>query len=81
MMIMETIKTIVNGTQASLSHVCNGKACYKIMTADHSYQLEINLMDAEWKDVYVYPEYKAITLMRWIRKGIESNDGSFIMLT
>ena len=77
---MESIKTIVNGTQASLSHVCNGKACYKIITADHSYQLEINLMDSEWKDVYVYPEYKAITLMRWIRIGLEKNDGSFIML-
>ena len=77
---MESIKTIVNGTQASLSHVCNGKACFKIMTAEHSYQLEINLMDDEWKDVYVYPEYKAITLMRWIRKGIENNDDSFIEL-
>jgi hypothetical protein len=79
-MIMENITTIVKGTNASLSHVCNGKACYKIMTANHSYQLEINLMDAEWKDVYVFPEYKAITLMRWIRKGIESQDDSFIML-
>ena len=77
---MESIKTIVNGTQASLSHICNGKACYKIMTADHSYQLEINIMNEEWKDVYVYSEYKAITLMRWIRLGLEKNDGSFIML-
>lgn len=77
---MESIKTIVNGTNASLSHICNGKACYKIMTADHSYQLEINLMDAEWKDVYVYSEYKAITLMRWIRIGLEKNDGTFIIL-
>ena len=50
------------------------------MTADHSYQLEINLMDSEWKDIYVYPAYKTITLMRWIRKGIENNDDSFIML-
>ena len=77
---MENIKTIVNGTQATLSHVCNGRASYKIMTADNVYQLEINLIDSEWKDVYVYPEYKAITLMRWIRKGIESDDGSFIMM-
>jgi hypothetical protein len=50
---MENIKTIVNGTQANLSHVCNGKACYWIKTADHSYQLEINLMTDEWKDVDV----------------------------
>jgi hypothetical protein len=80
MMIMENIKTIVNGTEATLSHVCNGKACFKIITAEHSYQLEIDLMNSEWKDVYVYPTYKAITLMRWIRKGIENNDGSFILL-
>jgi len=77
---MENIKTIVNGTDATLSHVCNGKACFKIMTADHIYQLEINIMDAEWKDIYIYPTYKAITLMRWIRKGIEANNDSFIML-
>jgi hypothetical protein len=77
---MENIKTIVNGTMATLSHICNGKACYKIDTNDHTYQLEINCMADEWKDVYIVPEYKAITLMRWIRKGIENNDGSFIML-
>lgn len=77
---MENIKTIVKGTTASLSYICNGKAYYKVITAEHSYQLEINLMDSEWKDVYVYPEYKAITLMRWIRKGIQNNDGSFIIL-
>jgi len=56
------------------------KLVIKIMTADHSYQLEINIMNEEWKDVYVYSEYKAITLMRWIRLGLEKNDGSFIML-
>jgi hypothetical protein len=78
--IMETIKIIVNGTEATLSHICNGKACFKIMTAEHSYQLEIDLMNSEWKDVYVYPVYKAITLMRWIRKGIENDDGSFILM-
>jgi hypothetical protein len=79
-MNMENIKTIINGTQANLTHVCNGKAYYVIITAEHQYQLEINLMCDEWKGVYVYPAYKAITLMRWIRKGMETNDGSFIML-
>lgn len=77
---MENIKTIVNGTTAKLSHVCNGKVCYMIDTTNHSYQLEINSMDDEWKDMYIMPQYAAITLMRWIRKGIESNDGSFIIL-
>ena len=79
-MYMENIKTIVKGTMANLTHICNGKACFIIITADHSYQLEVNLINDEWHDVNVYPSYKAITLMRWIRKGIENNDGSFIML-
>ena len=76
--MMENIKTIVSGTQANLTHVCNGKAYYVIDTAEHSYQLEIDLMVDEWKDVFVLPTYKAITLMRWIRKGIGTD--SFIVL-
>ena len=77
---MENIKEIVNGTMAKLSHVCNGKAYYRIDNENHSYQLEINCNDSEWKDVYIYPEIKAITLMRWIRKGMEKQDDTFIML-
>ncbi len=77
---MEKLVEIVNGTMAKLSHICNGKAYFQIETKEYLYQLEINLMNDEWKDVYVYSTYKAITLMRWIRKGIETNDGSFIML-
>jgi len=77
---METLKQIVNTTLAKMSHVCNGKAYYIIDTKEHSYQLEIDCLDKEWKDIYIYPEIKAITLMRWIRKGIEKNDDSFIIL-
>jgi hypothetical protein len=80
MMNMETLKQIVNGTLAKLIHVCNGKAYYIIDTAEHSYQLEIDCLDKEWKDIYILPKYKAITLMRWIRKGIEKNNETFIML-
>jgi hypothetical protein len=77
---METLKQIVSGTLAKMSHVCNGKAYYTIDTAEHQYQLEIDCLDKEWKDVYVLPKYKAITLMRWIRKGIEKDNGTFMML-
>lgn len=35
-------------------------------------------MEDEWKSVYIKPEYKAITLMRWIRQGFE--DGKLIQL-
>ena len=34
----------------------------------------------EWETTYLVPEFKSITLMRWIRMGIESGDGSFILL-
>jgi hypothetical protein len=78
---METIKEIVSTTiMAKLSHICNGNANFRIETENHLYQLEINCNDDEWKDVFMYPEYKAITLMRWIRKGIDNNDNTFIML-
>lgn len=78
---METLKEIVNGTMAKLTHICNGKAYYKIDTENHSYQLEIDIMNMdEWRDVYVQTEYKSITLMRWIRKGITANDDSFMVL-
>ena len=75
---MENITTIVKGTIAKLSHICHGKLYYTIGTEKHIYQLEIDSMDEEFKTTYLYPEFKAITLMRWIRKGIEN--GSFIEL-
>jgi hypothetical protein len=77
---METLKQIVNGTLAKLDHICNGKAYYMINTAEHTYQLEIDCLNKEWNDIYILPKYKAITLMRWIRKGIEKNNDTFIML-
>ena len=70
---MEDLKTIVKGTKAELSFVCFGKVYYRIKTDKHLYQLEINSMDDELKTTYLDPEFKAITLMRWIRKGIENN--------
>jgi hypothetical protein len=71
--MMESIKKIIKGTNAKLMHICNGKAYYRIDTESHSYQLEMNCNDEEWKNIYILPEYKAITLMRWIRKAIECN--------
>jgi hypothetical protein len=70
---MENITTIVKGTVAKISHVCHGKVYYKINTENHQYQLEIDSMEDEFKTTYLEPEFKAITLMRWIRKGIENS--------
>jgi hypothetical protein len=77
---METLLKIVKGTEAKLTHICNGKAYYRIETNEHMYQLEIDCLDVEWKDVYVLPKYKAITLMRWIRESLEKKNDKFIML-
>ena len=77
---MESLINIVKGTTAQLVHVCNGKVVYQIKTSSHLYQLEINSTEQEWETTYLTPEFKSITLMRWIRKGINGGDGSFIKL-
>ena len=76
--IMEDLTTIVKNTTAKLIHVCSGKVIYHIETAEHKYQLEINSLNEEFETTYLLPEFKAITLMRWIRAG--QKDGTFIQL-
>ena len=77
---MENLTSIVKGTVARLVHVCNGKVIYQIQSGEHLYQLEINSNEKEWETTYLTPSFKSITLMRWIRKGMELNDGTFIKL-
>jgi hypothetical protein len=78
--VMEKLTTIVKGTMANLVHVCNGKVIYQIQTENHLYQLEVDSTLQEWETTYLEPSFKSIILMRWIRKGLESNDGTFIKL-
>jgi hypothetical protein len=74
-----TLKEIVAGT-AILSYVCNGKVYFEIIMIDNTkYQLELDSTDEDWKTTYIQPLYKAIALMRWIRKSMA--DGSLIQLT
>ena len=77
---MEKLTSIVKGTTANLVHVCNGKVIYQIRSENHLYQLELDSNQQEWETTYLVPSFKTITLMRWIRKGMESNDGTFIKL-
>jgi hypothetical protein len=77
---MEKLTSIVKGTRAHLVHVCSGKVIYQIRSGDHLYQLEIDSTEKEWEATYLTPSFKSITLMRWIRKGLEQNDGTFIKL-
>lgn len=72
-MLKHSLKQIVeNGNIATLTHVCEGIVYYQIDVGDSAYQLSLNSMDDEWKATFLYPEFKAITLMRWIRKAIET---------
>ncbi len=77
---MENMTSIVKGTMANMVHVCKGKVVYQISTTNHLYQLEIDSTEQEWNSTYLLPSFKSISLMRWIRKGIEANDGTFIKL-
>lgn len=72
MSLKHTIKEIVKNNDAFMTHVCEGKVFYVIHVEDSLYQLEIDSNDDEWKATYIYPRFKAITLMRLIRKGFEN---------
>jgi len=72
-MLRNTLKQIVSdGNMAVMTHICAGIVYYQIDVGDSSYQLALNSMDDEWKTTYIYPVFKVITLMRWIRKAIET---------
>lgn len=73
-----TILDIVKNNDALMTHVCEGKVFYVIHVGESSYQLEIDSTTDEWKTTYLYPRFKALTLMRWIRKGID--DGTLIQI-
>jgi len=65
------ITDLVKNKTAKLSYICAEKAYYNI---DDEYQFPIDLNSEEWKTTYLYPEYKAITLMRWIRQALEKDE-------
>ena len=65
---------------ANMVHVCNGKVIYHIETRNHLYQLEVDSTQQEWETTYLLPSFKAVTLMRWIRLGLDKEDGTFIKL-
>jgi hypothetical protein len=68
-----TLKEIVKDNTAKLSYICNGVVYFNVDVDGTLYQFPIDGNDtSEWKDMYIYPEYKAITLMRWIRKSIQN---------
>ena len=75
-----SLKELVKNTTAELTHVCEGKVYYQIPVDKTLYQLEIDSLSEDWKSTYLTPQMKALHLMRWLRKGLEKNDGSLIQL-
>ena len=68
-----SIKEIVKDNKANLSYICNAVAYYNIIIKEKTYQFEIDTTEDEWKTTYLYPEQKAITLMRWINKCLKND--------
>jgi len=70
---MITITEAVKNTTAKFSHAIAGVLYYNLYVNEDTYQFEINMNDKD--DVGTttfFAEYKGITLMRYIRKAIES---------
>ena len=64
------LKAIVsNDNKANFSHYRDGNFVYVVMVQDQKYSFPIPIEDA--KDTTLFAEFKAITLMRWIRKALE----------
>jgi hypothetical protein len=64
------LKTIVgNDNKARFSHYRDGHFFYVVKVQGQAYSFPIPIEDA--KGTTFFAEFKAITLMRWIRKAIE----------
>jgi hypothetical protein len=64
------LKTIVsNDNKAKFSHCRDGNFFYVVTVQDQTYSFPISIEDA--KGTTLFAEFKAITLMRWIRKALD----------
>ena len=65
------LKAIVGGNnKAIFSHYRDGNFFYVVKVQDKRYSFPIPIDDA--KGTTFFAEFKAITLMRWIRKALEN---------
>ena len=64
------LKAIIrDGNKAKFSHYRDGNFFYMVKVHAQAYSFPIPIEDA--KGTTMFAEFKAITLMRWIRKAIE----------
>lgn len=65
------LKAVVrDGNKAKFSHYRDGNFFYVVKVQDNAYSFPIPIEEA--KGTTFFAEFKAITLMRWIRKAIEN---------
>lgn len=75
MKVEHTIKEIVKDNTAKFSHYVDGNMYYTVDVGNVRYMFHINIFDREdLGTTTLLPEYKAITLMRYIRKSMESGN-------
>ena len=71
---METLKEIVKDNKAKFSHAIAGVLYYIVETSNGIYQFPIDMNDRDDVGTTTFlAEYKAITLMRYIRKAMEKD--------
>lgn len=71
---MDKIKVldVVKDATAKFAYACDGKIYYQIDNNGNTYIFPVNML--ENGTTRFEAEYKAIFLMRWIRKSIDSGD-------
>lgn len=71
---MKVIDIVRNDNMANFSHFCGGNLYYTVKVDDNVYMFNINTDPNEVGVADFYAEMKAITLMRYIRKCMESEE-------
>lgn len=70
---MITLKEIVKNNIAKFSHACSGVLYYTVECENGIYQFPVDMNNKEDVGTTTFVnEYKAITLMRYIRKSMEN---------
>jgi hypothetical protein len=76
---MITLKDAITGSVAKFDHAIAGVLYYTLFVEDDQYQLVIDMNDKDDVGTTSFEaEYKGITLMRYIRKGMA--DETFVKI-
>jgi len=71
---MKIIDVVKNDNMAYFSHYCGGNLYYTVNVEDDVFLFSINTDPNEVGSAVFSDKMKAITLMRWIRKCLESEE-------